>query len=177
MSQGMPGLRSSDPGKRLGIYLSDHLAGSRAGLELARRAASSNRGNEFGPVLGELAQEIDEDIDSLEELMARFGVRRDPLKETLAWTTEKLGRLKLNGQLVGYSPLSRLVELEALSLGVAGKLALWEALEATVAADPRLEGFDLARLAARARSQRERLERQHVAAAKVALGDTVGRPA
>ena len=34
-------------------------------------------------------------------------------KDGAAWVAEKLGRLKTNGQLTGYSPLSRLVELEA----------------------------------------------------------------
>ena len=46
----------------------------------------------------------------------------------MGWTGEKLGRLKLNGQLLGYSPLSRLIELEGLMLGIAGKLAMWIAL-------------------------------------------------
>ena len=32
---GIPGLRSSDPGQRLSIYLSDHRAGAAAGLTLA----------------------------------------------------------------------------------------------------------------------------------------------
>jgi hypothetical protein len=39
--------------------------------------------------------------------------------------------LKLNGQLRGYSPLSRLDELELLQIGVAGKRRLWRALEHT----------------------------------------------
>ena len=38
-----------------------------------------------------------------------------------AWTAEELERLKLNGQLAGYSPLSRLVELEGLAVGIEGK--------------------------------------------------------
>ena len=42
--------------------------------------------------------------------------------------SRRSGRLKPNGQLTGYSPLSRVVELEGLALGITGKLALWKAL-------------------------------------------------
>jgi hypothetical protein len=167
--EGLPGLTSSEAKARLSIYLNDHRSGSVVGRELATRAASSNRGNEFGQFLASLAVEIAEDIRSLEELMKRLDVRKDRLKMSAAWVTEKLGRLKLNGQLLGYSPLSRLVELEALSLGVAGKLALWIAVRAALGADPRLEGFDLERLIARARAQRDGLERMRVKAARDAL--------
>jgi hypothetical protein len=37
--------------KFLSIYLNDHLAGSAAGVELARRALSNNRGTPFGGFL------------------------------------------------------------------------------------------------------------------------------
>jgi hypothetical protein len=169
VSQGLPGLRSSDAGKRLGIYLNDHLGGSLGGLELARRAASSNRGDPSGEFLSTLVEKIDQDIVTLKDVMDRLGVRKDPLKQGLGWTAEKLGRLKLNGQLLGYSPLSRLVELESLALGVEGKLALWQTLKATLDSDPRLMGIDFDRLIARAREQRAGLERQRLVAAKTAL--------
>ncbi len=54
--------------------------------------------------------------------MEKLQVKRDHLKVLAGWVAEKLGRLKPNGQLLGYSPLSRLVELEALALGITGKL-------------------------------------------------------
>jgi hypothetical protein len=169
MNNGLPGLFSSDASRRLGIYLSDHLAGSMTGVELARRTASNNRGNEFGAALSRIAADIAEDIGSLEELMQRLGASRDRLKESVAWSGEKLGRLKLNGQLLGYSPLSRLVELEGLSLGVAGKLALWKAVKETLGDDLRLEGFDIERLIRRAEEQRATLEIYRLKAAKIAL--------
>ena len=55
---------------------------------------------------------------SLLATMEALGARVDRLKAAAAWGGEKLGRLKLNGQLRGYSPLSRVVELEGLALGV-----------------------------------------------------------
>jgi hypothetical protein len=156
-------------GDRLAIYLNDHLAGSTAGLELARRVAANNEGTPYGKVLAGVAAEIAEDREALIDVMARLSVGRDRLKVAGGWAAEKLGRLKLNGSLLSYSPLSRMVEIEGLSLGVEGKLGLWQALELTHGDDPRLRGVDLAGLIARAKSQRRRLERQRRRAATEAL--------
>jgi hypothetical protein len=154
----------------LAIYLNDHLAGATVALELARRAAGSNAGSDYGPFLAELAGEIEHDRRALEEVMDRLDVKRDRLKLAAAWAAEKVGRLKLNGRLRGYSPLSRVVELEALSLGVEGKLALWRALEPLAADDPRLRDVDVTGLITRARSQRRRLETRRLRAAREAFG-------
>ncbi len=137
----------------LTIYLQDHWAGSTAGLELAKRTAGANRGTEFGPPLGDIAREIDEDRAELRRLMARLEVSPDPVKTGAAWGAEKLGRLKLNGRLRGYSPLSRVVEIEGLISGVSGKLSLWRALQQVA---PRVEQLDAAQL----RELEERAERQ-----------------
>ncbi len=83
--------------------------------------------------------------------MDRLGVGQSKLKPLAAVLGERVGRLKLNGQLRGYSPLSRLDELELLQIGVAGKRRLWRALEHTHAGD--LPGFELAALAERATEQ------------------------
>src|SRR5215212_3032988 len=114
---------STDPEapRLLAIYLNDHLGGATTGVELAKRTAGANRGTEFGGPLQQLASEIDEDRDSLKRIMSRLEVRPDPLKVGAAWAMEKAGRLKPNGQLRGYSPLSRVVEVEALVTGVSGK--------------------------------------------------------
>ena len=45
--------------KRLSTYLNDHPAGSTAGIELAKRSASSNAGTPYGDFLAGLVQEID----------------------------------------------------------------------------------------------------------------------
>ncbi|GAC1437800.1 MAG: hypothetical protein NVSMB51_12660 [Solirubrobacteraceae bacterium] len=145
--------------KLLAIYLNDHYAGSTLGLELARRAADANPQNKF---LRELAGEIEEDREALRAVMDRLEIPVNRVKVAGAWATEKLGRLKLNGRLTTPSPLSRLVELEGLTLGVRGKLALWEALarvpDAAAAAD-------LPALQERARRQYERLDELRLATA------------
>jgi hypothetical protein len=171
---GAPGVRGGLVAvnrKLLGIYLNDHLAGSTVGVEIARRTRGANRGSEFGPELEELAREIEEDREALRDVLARLGLRPDPLKGWLAWAGEKAGRLKLNGQLTGYSPLSRLVEIEVLLLGVAGKQSMWDSLRLLADADPRLDRERLDALAARAESQRRRLAGLRDRAAALALGE------
>jgi hypothetical protein len=145
-------LGTGDP---LATYLNDHLAGATAGLDLARRLADDE-----GP-LAAVAEEIAEDRQALIDVMERLSVGQSRIKVALGWGAEKVLR---------YSPASRLEELEALSLGVEGKLALWRALRHTYGSDPRLDGVDLDDLIARGQSQRRRLERQRMTVAEEALG-------
>lgn len=155
-------------GDRLAIYLNDHLAGATGGVELARRLRASNEEDpDFGPALAEVCAEIEADREALKAVMDRLAIGEDRLKPLVAMLGERLGRLKLNGQLRGYSPLSRLDELELLQLGVTGKRRLWRALEHTHAED--LAGVDLAALAERASGQLRRLEALHLKAASRAL--------
>lgn len=155
-------------GDLLTIYLNDHLAGATAGVELARRLRGSNRDDpEFGPALAALCAEIEADREVLKASMDQLGVGQSKLKPLAAILAERLGRLKLNGQLRGYSPLSRLDELELLQIGVAGKRRLWRALEHTHASD--LPDFELDALAERATGQLRRLEALHLKAADLAL--------
>ncbi|HEX5928731.1 MAG TPA: hypothetical protein VFY48_04980 [Solirubrobacterales bacterium] len=155
-------------GDLLAIYLNDHLAGATAGVELARRLRASNEDDpDFGPALAEICAEVEADREALEAAMDRLGVGRSRLKPAAAVLGERLGRLKPNGQLRGYSPLSRMVELEMLQIGVAGKRRLWRALEHTHADG--LPELDLGALAERATGQLRRLEALHLKAASLAL--------
>jgi hypothetical protein len=156
--------------KLLGIYLNDHLAGSTAGIELVKRARSENQGTDYGRFLAELTKEIDEDRAAFVEIMDRLGIRRDPAKVAGGWVLEKMGRLKLNGQLHGYSPLSRLVELEGLALGVTGKLAGWKALRLLADGEPALDAAALDGLIERAERQQRGLEEHRLLATREAFG-------
>jgi hypothetical protein len=154
----------------LAIYLNDHLAGSTVGRELSRRSVGSNRGTPYEPFLTRLAQEIAEDRRSLLVIMDALGVRVDRLKSAAAWGGEKLGRVKLNGQLRGYSPLSRIVELEGLLLGVSGKRGLWVTLAGLARDRPVLIADELVGLRQRAESQLEGLETHRIQAVVDAFG-------
>ncbi len=155
-------------GELIAIYLNDHLAGATLGVELARRLRGSNEDDpEFGPALAEVCAEIEADRETLKAVMDQLGVGQSRLKPLAAVFGERLGRLKLNGRLWGYSPLSRLDELELLQIGVAGKRRLWRALEHTHTGE--LPRFDLGALAERATGQLRRLEALHLKAAALAL--------
>lgn len=151
----------------LAIYLQDHYAGATGGLELCRRAAASHRGSDLGDFLERLESEIAEDRNTLRAIMDHLEIAPDRLKLAGGWTGEKLGRLKLNGRLVGYSPLSALVELEGLHLGLNGKLSTWQNLQAAMG--ERLVAFDLDSLIERAERQIAELGEHRRAAAQEAL--------
>jgi hypothetical protein len=155
--------------KLLAVYLQDHHAGAVTGLNLARRIAGENEGTPYGEELARIAGEIEQDQQTLEKLMAELDVGTDRIKDTVAWGSEKLGRLKPNARWFSYSPLSRLVELEGLVIGVTGKLGLWRALQRVAPEIDGLDGFDFAALAARASEQRARLEDLRLSAAAEAL--------
>jgi hypothetical protein len=161
---------SPTPQRLLEIYLADHLAAATAGVELARRVARNNASTPAGEQLRRLADEIAEDRRTLERIVADLGFRESRVKEGLAWASEKLGRLKLNGTLRAYSPLSRVLELEALAVGIAGKLALWRSLQSAPHVGARLPELDLEQLAQRAQRQRDEVEEQRLQAARQAFG-------
>ncbi len=149
----------------LGIYLNDHLAGAVAGSNLARRLAANEREWTEAAVLERLATEIAEDRRVLEAVMAALGVPARVYKTWAAWSAERIGRLKLNGGLFKRSPLSRVLELEAMRLGVEGKAAGWRTLRARAETDSRLDAARLDALIERARAQIEVLERLRIEAA------------
>lgn len=144
--------------KLLAIYLNDHYAASQAARDVAVRSASSNQGNEFGDYLGQLVHEMEAERTELERIMDALGIAVDRFKVTGAWAAEKIGRLKLNGRLREYSPLSRVIELEGLSAGINAKLGLWRGLQLLLGRGEVIpsDGFD--HLIAQGEAQRARVE-------------------
>jgi hypothetical protein len=155
--------------KFLRIYLQDHHAGSTTGLELARRIRGENEGSAYGDAIAKICDEIAADRRALEGIMADLGFGADTIKDLGAWALEKVGRLKLNGQVTGYSPLSRLIELEGLMTGITGKIGLWVALLELAPEEPRLDAAHLERLRERGESQRATVEELRERAARDAF--------
>jgi hypothetical protein len=155
--------------KLLDVYLNDHLAGSIVGRALARRIAKRNSDNEYGRQTAEIAREIEQDQEELRRIMDRLDVHQKQLRLGVAWVVEKVTRLKPSGQLFGYSPLSRVLELEGLVMGITGKLELWRTLDKTGVANPALDESQLRELIRRAESQRDRVEDLRLKAAAEAM--------
>lgn len=153
----------------LETYLADHLAGSTAGLELVNNRRAREPDTPLGRFLEELGAEIEEEQAVVRELLSRCGGDANPAKLAAAWVGEKLTRLKLNNPLGADTDLERLEQLEGLLLGVRGKLALWHALQETLAGEPRWQSFDFADLARRAERQLGAVEAYRLEAARRAL--------
>ena len=146
----------------LAIYLRDHHAAAMAGTRLARRIA---RAHTTTSDLSGVASEIHKDLVALESIMRSLGVERDGMKDALARIGERLGRLKPNGRLRERSPLSDVLELETLLVGITGKRALWLSLRASSAASRE----DLDHLVERAESQTRTVEEARLQAVQRAF--------
>lgn len=155
----------------LETYLQDHRAGAEMGSDLAHRLADENMGTSYEDFLLGLAQEIDQDVATLEDIMSRLGVSRSVLKTAGAKVAEKIGRLKPNDQLTGYSPLSRVLELEGLRAGVQGKLSLWGSLAQIAPHEERLDEAEIVALQEKAERQLVDLREHHARAAREAFAE------
>jgi hypothetical protein len=89
------------------------------------------------------------------------------LKDPAAWMAEKISQLKLRRDHPG--GLGTFEALEALALGISGKLELWTALRMLAEANPLVPARDYEQLAARARDQHRRVEECRLRLARTAL--------
>lgn len=150
---------TNEPDPRLlGAYLTDHLTGAAAGADLARRIARAHRDMPAGPALAEMAGDIAQDRAVLIQIMSDLGVPRRRHAFLLGRLAEKVGRLKPNRRLWRRSPMSSVVELETLWLGVNGKSRLWRTLRSAAVEDDRLEAGFLDHLCDRAKAQADEIE-------------------
>lgn len=135
----------SDQQHLLDIYLRDHEAAAAGGLQLFRRSARSNRGTSYGPELQRLAEEISAARDALQSICGQFDVTPSRMGRAVTVAGATLGRLKPNGRLFHYSPLSRVIELEAMTSGVISQRGLWESLVLLAEHEPRLDKAEMTR--------------------------------
>jgi hypothetical protein len=151
-------------------HLNDHLALATAAVALARRASGAMAQRPWGPELTPLAAELEAERQAILALLRANGAGRDRLKELGGWAGEKVGRLKPNGRLKDRSPLSDVVELEALAMLVFALRGFWRGLAGAWEGDGRLAGLDVAARAEAANGRLDRLERARDRAATAALG-------
>jgi len=155
--------------EHLATYLNDHLAGSVAAIELLEDLEAAHAGADTARFFSELRADIQADRDELKALMERLEITEKRVRKATAWFAGKLTELKLRLDDNTRGPLRLLESLEAVSLGIEGKRALWRALSAAAETAPRLHGVDYARLVQRAEEQRRRVEEARLQAAKAAF--------
>ena len=160
---------TSDAQHLLQIYVQDHLAVAAAGVRRARRLAAAERDGPDGRVLGEVASEIALDRQALQAVADTLGIAMPRVKQLAARAAEWVGLAKLNGRLVRRSPLSTLVEVEAMLIAVRGKLAGWETLRRSLGAAT-VGPVDLDELIARSRRQHDALADVHARVGPAVLG-------
>jgi hypothetical protein len=97
-------------------------------------------------------ENIESDRRDLTTLMDRLNIDQSPLRKAGRWLAEQVIETKLafDDEIGGI--LREFERLEALALGIDGKLALWRALAALSELDSRLSGVDYERLIQRCRS-------------------------
>ncbi|MEZ5411653.1 MAG: hypothetical protein R2761_26705 [Acidimicrobiales bacterium] len=142
---------TSDAADLLNRYVRDHWALAGAGAALARRAQRSNRNTPWGHQLERVARDIEDDDDTLDAIRHALGADGGRIRRLAVVGAERLGRLKLNGRLLSYSPLSRVYEAEGMAAGITAKRHLWLALAEAVG--PTCAGADLNTLVERADDQ------------------------
>lgn len=143
-----------------GLYLADHLAGTTVGLERMERMTRAYRDTPFHAELAEVTEQLRGERELLRELMDGLGVHRRRYRQLLAWTGEKVGRLKLNGRVVEQSPMTGVFEAEVARSVVLGKLGGWQTLREH-ADETGLDPAQLDELIDQADQQLEMLERFH----------------
>jgi hypothetical protein len=153
----------------LATYLNDHLAGAVAALELLEHLEMAHSGTPVARDLSALHAEIEADRGVLESLMMRLHVTESRPRKATAWLAERLVRLKLQLDDSGRGAFRLFESLEAVSLGIEGKLTLWRTLASLAPAVPDVSSLDYDTLMARAINQRGRAEELRLAAATAAL--------
>ena len=152
---------------RLATYLNDHLAGAVAAVRLLESLAHVYE--ELRPRLTALRADIEADRLDLQALMARLDIGESQTRKIGGWVAEQASELKMRFDDSADGPLRLFESLEFLSLGIAGKLGLWEALTAAAEVSPQLRCADYKRLMQRAIEQRGRAEALRLEAAAEAL--------
>jgi len=151
----------------LAIYLNDHLARSVITIEILEHLETE--ASDSMPDLPVLKADIEADRRQLKTLMDRLGVTESRVRKLTSWIAEQVTEAKFEADDESRGTLRRLERLEALGIGIDGKLALWRALNAAAEVAPDLRGIDYEQLAQRAQEQRGRVEILRLQAARLAL--------
>jgi len=142
-------------------YLHTHLAGAAAGIDLFGRSGAAQLDDEIGDIVLQLREQLVDERRALLRMAERLGVGESTVLTTVARAGERIGRLKPNGDLLRRTPLTDLVELEAMLVAVGGKIAGWQALLSVADAHDGLDRAELDMLLDQGEDQQRRLAEAH----------------
>ncbi|MEH3032809.1 MAG: hypothetical protein PGN07_01925 [Aeromicrobium erythreum] len=142
-------------------YVHVHLAGSAAGIDLFTRSGEGQLDGRIARMVLDIRDELVDERARLQRMADALDVGESTVLTTAARVGERIGRLKPNESLVHRTPLTDLVELEAMRDAVAGKIAGWQALLTVVDVRPELDRGELDFLLAQGLEQHDRLTAAH----------------
>jgi hypothetical protein len=152
----------------LATYLNDHLAGSVPALDLLDHLASDALPDDAA-FFRKLRDEIAGEQTQLRGILREMGSGESGVRKAAGWLAEKVTRVKLRWDDPADDGLRRFEALEALALGITGKLSLWRALAAVASQTSILQQLDLERLQRQSENQYAEVERRRLAAAREAF--------
>jgi hypothetical protein len=153
------------------VYLRNHDAAELAHARRLSLTAGTHLQTAVRRELGELLEDATADRAALAGAMRALGVRPSRVQRTVSTVGERIGRLKPNASWSRRTPLTDVVELEALGLAATGTLRLWQTLVALTPLHGRLGDLDLPSLVAGARRRVETLERLHADSVRALVHD------
>jgi hypothetical protein len=105
--------------------------------------------------------DIKEDQEALQGIIERVGQTHLDWTETAGWFVEKASQLTLRRDETEPG-IGTFEALETLTLGIRGKLALWQVLPVIRKVDSRIPDLDYGKLAERAEEQYARVEKRRL---------------
>lgn len=154
----------------LDAYLNDHRAGATGALHLIRRMQDTDDPATPTAFLEQLGDRVEADLETLEDVMTRLDIDHDATRAAAGWIGEHLSRLRLSPVLTGSQHLTHVLELETISMGIQGKVMLWQSLRHAVGGDSRLLDLDFAELIERGRAQFDEVQSHRLDMAARAFG-------
>jgi hypothetical protein len=142
-----------DMPSNLATYVHDHLAGAQFAIELLQDLSEKASDRRITELAAALLPEIESDRSALQRFAEAIGEEPSGAKESAAWLTQKLSRVKLSAA----DDLGAFEAVETLSLGILGKLALWNSIKILPKCDA-AKVLKLSDLLAAAENQHTRVE-------------------
>jgi hypothetical protein len=158
--------------QHLAIYLKDHLAGSEAGLEILEHIEAAHGVGRIAEITTRIRREIEGERQVLARLLAQLDASTSVPRRVAGWMSEKALELKLIADDPGNGALRLFEAVEAIKLGVHGKLGLWKALEANAEQIPALATVDYGVLIKQAEEQETLLEILRLEASRAAFAES-----